>query len=113
MEKLADKKTMNDFAKWFRKILLEAGYSPDSHVEELTPVYLLSRRKDENVRKVLEMRYFIRELSPLERKVFVLEVLEKDRHYPYWNIGIIKESEKEELSKKLLFKAKTFMGYEA
>lgn len=113
MKKLVDKKQVHDFTKWFREILLEAGYSPDSHVEELTPIYLLSRRTDENVQKVIEMRYFIRKLSPLERKVFVLEILEKDRHYPYWNIGIIKESEKEELSKKLLFKAKTFMRYEA
>ena len=113
MKKHVDENIINGFVEWCRGVLLEAGYSPDSHVEELTPIYLLSRQKDENVRKVLEMRCFIRELSPLEKRVFVLEVLEKNRHYPFWNIGILNQREKDELSMRLLEKAKSFMRYEA
>lgn len=113
MKKRMDENVINGFVKWFREILLEAGYSPDSHVEELTPIYLLSRQKDRNVQKVIEMRCFIKELSPLERKVFILEVLEKDRHYPFWNVGILNQKEKDELSKRLLVKATSFMRYQA
>ncbi len=105
MEKKNEKNEIADFTKWFRQTLLEAGYSPDAHLSQLTPVYLFTRVKNESVRRLIKIRLFLEGLSETERRVFVNDILERERHYPFWYYGTIEEEEREQLVDELLSKA--------
>ena len=110
MKKNENEKEFCDFAKKFRLILLEAGYSPDSHLHALTPLYLFTRAKEEAVRKLIKMRLLFEGLSDKERKVFVNDILERDRSYPFWYYGSLGAKERDEMRRSLLKRASLAMG---
>lgn len=101
------------FRKWFRRVLLEAGYSPDAHLYEICPLYLFLGRPDERRKKIIAARLFYESLLPLEKEIFIFEILEKGRHYPFWNYGLLSDEETEKKSDEILRRAYKALRYQA
>ncbi len=104
-----NEKEFSDFTKKFRLTLLEAGYSPDSHLHAITPLYLFTRVKEKAVRKIIKMRLLFEELGEKERKVFVNDILERDRSYPFWYYGSLGAKERDEMRRSILERASLAM----
>jgi hypothetical protein len=72
----------------FRSALLELGYSPDEHLENVDRARLLSKLSLASSRFLLRLWDFYSDgLNPLEQRIFYTEVLEKGRHYMWWWFG--------------------------
>lgn len=70
--------------KKFRACLLSIGKSPDTHIYDLT-FEKLEGRGNEKERLFLQkvLRFYL-DLLPKDKQIFIAEVLERYRHYPYW-----------------------------
>ena len=70
--------------KKFRSCLLAIGKSPDTHIYDLTPKILEGRGFPKERAFLLKVLAFYEELLPKDKEVFIAEVIERYRHYPYW-----------------------------
>ena len=69
----------------YRLSLMDLGYSPDEHLENVDPWRLehySDRATAQFLLKVYDLYYH--ELTPTQRRIFYTDVLEKDRHYHWW-----------------------------
>ncbi|MCH3909919.1 MAG: hypothetical protein LKF58_02490 [Bacilli bacterium] len=68
----------------YRSSLIELGYSPDEHLENLDSWRLFHFRDDAAAVLLTRVVDFYEGLSSMEKKVFYTDVLEKGRHYHWW-----------------------------
>ena len=68
----------------YRESLIAVGKSPDYHVYDLTVAFLSSLRPCTASRCLIAVKHFYDSLGVRDQAIFVNEVLEKDRHYPFW-----------------------------
>ena len=71
----------------FRLCLLALGRSPDSHIYDLDETFLAGNRSPEASLFIRKIKDFYENLGNAERRFFVKECLEKDRHYKFWYLG--------------------------
>ena len=79
--------------KKYRISLLSIGKSPDTHIYHLSEERIDGfghKRERLFLKKVLA---FYAGLLPKDRSIFVAEVLEKHRHYPFWFMEDYREKE--------------------
>ena len=77
----------------YRASLLAIGKSPDAHIYDLTLESIQGRnllRQRLFLEKVLR---FYGQLNPKDKAIFIAEVLEKHRHYPYWFMEDFREKD--------------------
>ena len=68
----------------FRNALLALGRSPDSHIYDLDQDFFDHRPKGEALSFIRKVRLFYECLAETDRRLFLKECLEKDRHYRFW-----------------------------
>ena len=69
--------------KAYRHALAEVGLSPDSHVFDLNYDRLLDQGGAEGA-FLADVVDFYLELDDFSAKIFLFQILEKGRHYPFW-----------------------------
>lgn len=99
MKKKAHSLALESFAALVRRKLLEAGYSPDAHVENLEAPYLESRATSKAASFLVELRSLLFALCPLDRLFLVMEGVERGRHYPFWYYPFMGEVEYRKMEK--------------
>ncbi len=70
--------------KKFRSCLLLIGRSPDTHIYDLTEDKIKGRGYARERTFLIKVLQFYLNLSDKDKDIFVAEVLERYRHYPYW-----------------------------
>lgn len=92
-------KTVSDRSKTlkrrYRRSLLALGMSPDTHIFDLDYDWLCYKNTRES-RFLREVVDFYLELNEVESRIFVCQVLERGRHFPFWWLGFVRQ-EKEYL----------------
>lgn len=83
---LPQEERMSKMRKRYRESLLYVGKSPDYHIFDLSTDFL-DNLKDSKAKRFLNglRRYFIR-LDEEKKRIFVCDILEFGRHYPFWYI---------------------------
>ncbi len=67
-----------------REALIHIGKSPDYHIYDLEYEELFSLRESRERNYLIKVKQYFDGLSTKQRRIFVAEVLEKDRIYPFW-----------------------------
>ena len=78
----------------YRSSLLAIGKSPDSHVYDYRESTFSANLRSPQ-RKFLRSVYrFYQSLKDeTDQKIFLSEILERGRHYPFWHFGMMESSE--------------------
>ena len=71
----------------YRACLLKLGKSPDYHIYDLTYAFLATAKPTVYARALAKLKHFYDDLDVEDKPIFVNEVLEKNRHYPFWFMG--------------------------
>lgn len=74
----------------YRQSLIHMGMSPDMHVYDLDYDYLLSKDNIHS-RFLVDVIDFYLQLDEFESKVFICQVLEAGRYFPFWWMSYIRE----------------------
>ena len=74
----------DDLRAKYRACLLRLGKSPDYHIYNLTFEFLNGSKRRKEVAFLLKIRRFYDALPEKDKPIFVREVLERNRHYPFW-----------------------------
>jgi len=68
----------------YRQSLVEVGHSADFHVYDLEQD-LIERKRNLAAGKFLMIaKKYYESLEGIKKKIFLCEILERGRHYPYW-----------------------------
>ena len=68
----------------YRSALLSVGKSPDYHIFDLSLDFLQNLKDSKAKRFLMNLRFFFIGLGNKEKQIFVLDILEMGRHYPFW-----------------------------
>lgn len=90
----------------YRACLIRVGKSPDYHIYDLRYAFLSHLRDSQAKRYLLRVKRFYDGLSDDDKAIFVAEILERDRHYPFWYLGVIRERELNGRKARMLLEAK-------
>ena len=71
----------------YRECLLKVGKSPDYHIYDLSYDFLRNLKPSKAASFLTRVRRFYDDLSPKDQRIFIAEVLELNRHYPFWFLG--------------------------
>ena len=82
--KLPDAKKMEQIRKKYREALLRVGKSPDYHIFDISAEFLSGLRDSKAKRFLLSLRRYFFSLKEEDRRIFVMDILENGRHYPFW-----------------------------
>lgn len=74
----------------YRQSLIYLGMSPDTHVYDLDYDYLSSKDSIQ-AKFLMDIVDFYLSLNELESKIFVCQVLEYGRYFPFWWMNYLKE----------------------
>ena len=89
--------------KKYRACLLESGKSPDYHIYDLSYRFIQSIRKRSCRIFLLEIKRYYDGLGKKDQSIFLREVLEAKRHYPFWFLGAgFRRGEYEMRKKKIM-----------
>ncbi len=67
----------------YRQSLVQVGMSPDTHVFDLDYDYLSSKDSIQ-AKFLMDVIDFYLELNELESKIFICQILEYGRYFPFW-----------------------------
>lgn len=91
--KFAPKNVIDSITRFkdkFRKTLMGIGKSPDAHVYDLNQESLWFVKSEKDRKFLFSVVRFYNDLSDdLDKKIFLTEVLERGRHYPFWHYGLL------------------------
>ena len=76
----------------FRQSLLSIGQSPDTHVFDLEHQDLAYARISPERTFLIRVKCYYENLNARDRRMFLAEVLEKDRMYRFWYLSEYKDS---------------------
>lgn len=68
----------------YRQSLVEVGHSADFHVYDLEQDLIERKGNLAAGRFLIMTKKFYESLEGIKKKIFLCEVLERGRHYPYW-----------------------------
>ena len=71
----------------YRACLLKVGKSPDYHIYDLSYEFLRYLKPSKEAKFLLRVKRFYENLNDKDKDIFVAEVLERNRHYPFWFLG--------------------------
>ena len=97
MKKAKTLQDMIDYAdlvrKKYRTSLLAIGKSPDTHIYDLSLEGIKGRSNPKERLFLVKVLRFYDGLFPKDQDIFVAEVLERYRHYPYWYFENYRDSD--------------------
>lgn len=91
--RLSDKEKSGLLGALARQALIDIGHSPDFHIYDLDREELVRKSHLTAGRYLLDLYDFYMSLDPLDRAVFVSEVLERGRHYRFWWLSYFEPGE--------------------
>ena len=84
---------IHSFRHRFRDSLRSLGQSPDLHIYEIDGETLYFSKHGPSLDFVISVIDFYNKLqSNLLKKIFVTEIIERGRHYPFWHYGVMETS---------------------
>ncbi len=83
----------------YRNALLSVGKSPDYHIFDLSTGFLEHLKDTRAKRYLFSLRSFFVGLDQEQQRIFVMEILERGRHYPFW---YLEEYTRREYAQKLM-----------
>ena len=75
---------MERMRKRYRQALLSVGKSPDYHIFDLSNEFIGSLKDSQAKRFLFGLKRYFATLSEEDRRIFVNDILESGRHYPFW-----------------------------
>ena len=73
--------------KRFRESLISIGKSPDFHIYDLDKAFKKSQVPKKSSAFLKRITSFYKSLNYADQRLFIIECLEKGRHYPFWYLG--------------------------
>ena len=68
----------------YRNALLSVGKSPDYHIFDLSSDFINGLKDSKAKRFLYLLKQHFSSLRPKDQQLFVLDILETGRHYPFW-----------------------------
>ena len=68
----------------YRSALLSVGKSPDYHIFDLSTEFLENLKDSKAKRFLMNLKVYFAGLDCKSQEIFVLDILEMGRHYPFW-----------------------------
>lgn len=68
----------------YRRALISVGKSPDYHIFDLSSDFINGLKDSKAKRFLLTLKLHFSSLDPKDKQLFVLDILETGRHYPFW-----------------------------
>ncbi len=82
--KLPDAERMSAIRRRYRQALLSIGKSPDYHLFDLTPEFLAGIKNAKTRNFLIKLSRYFDSLDGENKRIFIMDVLESGRHYPFW-----------------------------
>lgn len=76
----------------YRRSLLKLGKSPDTHVYDLSSDFLSYARRCPERSFLIRVKLYYEDLNVQMKQLFIAEVLEKGRNYPFWYLEQYRET---------------------
>lgn len=76
----------------YRQSLIHIGMSPDTHVFDIDYDYLSSKGSIQ-AKFLMDIIDFYLELDDFQSKIFISQVLEHGRYYPFWWMNYLKKED--------------------
>ena len=75
---------IEDLRGKYRCALLSVGKSPDYHIFDLSSEFINGLKDSKAKRYLYVLKQYFASLPIQDQKIFVYDVLEAGRHYPFW-----------------------------
>ncbi len=86
----------------YRQALINIGFSPDTHIYDLPLDRIKKNHHSSSGKYVLRIAETYNSLEGMEKDIFLMDFLEKGRHYRFWYLSLCNDRDYKKARKETL-----------